>query len=137
MTREARLLKVDALLGDKAGVPWLEPGTGLRVRTLAALSPRAEAISSSGTIRVRWFAAAALIVLTGVVTVVMVNGRGTRVDQGVSVGRLDPSPLLAPAFRMLTVSADESLATEARELIQSTNEMTRRVVAQLPFTGGS
>ncbi len=137
MTREARLARVDALLGDKAGVPWLEPGTGLRARTLAALRPVAADVPVAGVISGRWFQAAAALLLSGVVTVVLINGRGTKVDSGVSVVRLDPSPLLTSPFRVLTVSADESLATEARELIQSTNEMTRRVVAQLPFTGGS
>lgn len=136
MTREARLARVDALLGDKAGVPWVEPGAGFRARTLGALEPVAE-VAVAGVIRGRRLAAAAVLVLTGVVTVVMMNGRGTKVEPGVSVSRLDPSPFLTAPFRMLTVSADESLASEARELIQSTNEMTRRVVAQLPFTGGS
>lgn len=141
MTREAQMARVDQLLSDQAGVPWVPTSPGLKARTLAALEAKANSTDMVRARRMigpgRMAAAAAFVIVSGATAVVIMNMRPSAPDAGVSVGRLDPSPLLAPAFRMLTVSADESLASEARELIQSTNQMTRRVVAQLPFTGGS
>lgn len=135
MTREAQVTRVDQLLGDRTGVPWVEPSAGLKARTLAALEPRVgDRAPVAGP--TRWLAAAAVLAAAGVGAFVVLKDQGIQKDSGISVGRMDPTPLLAPAFRMLTVSADESLASEARELIESANQLTRRVVAQLPFTGG-
>lgn len=138
MTRDAQLMKVDALLGDRGGVPWEKPSAGLRVRTLSGLEPRAAInVSVAGQAGLRWWAMAAGLVIAGGLGMVLIRGGGVPVDSGISVGRVDPMPLFAPAFHRLTASADESMASEARELIESTNQLTKRVVAQLPFTGGS
>lgn len=127
MTGEER---VDRLLADRENVPWAACPEGLRERTVAALSRRDGGAS-------RWHvggAIAAAVCVAGV-TAVYFASEGPATPRPVAI-RLDPAPLLGPALDQLAVRAERSMQSEARELLEDTERFTRRVIAQLPFTGG-
>ncbi len=125
--------RVEEMFVDRAGVPWEVPPGGLRERTLAALAEtQRRPLIFHKRVWVPLTAAACAVLATG--TVVLLRGEGEpalRADV-----KLDPGRLLAPALSRLASSAEQSFSSDAKELLEDTKGLTRRVLAQLPFTGG-
>lgn len=127
--------RVERLLSEKAGVPWEMPSAGLRARTVAAIAnTRPMPLFMQKRIWVPLAAAASVVVATG--GMLLIRGEPVGQTQAVSEVRLDPGSMLPPALARLTLSAENSLAAEAKGILEDTKGLGRRVLAQLPFTGG-
>jgi hypothetical protein len=121
--------RVERLLSQEA--PWTPCSPELRERTLAALAEvrRRPRVGP-------WAGVVAAAVLSGVVWMYMKPDPARGPEP--SVVRIDPVGVLGPpALDQLALSAERSLRSEAQEILEDTGRFTRRVLAQLPFTGGS
>lgn len=127
---------VEAMLSNRTGVPWARPADGMKDRTLAAIKASDAAGHRLLLPRVRLAAAACIALGLGVVVASRVGGTAGHFKAPPPSVQLDPSDLIAPALLSFSASADESLESEARGLLADANQLTRRVVARLPFTGG-
>ena len=133
--KRGALARVDELLSNRSTIPWAVPGAGSRERILAAIEsddagPRA--MGAVGRLRL----AACLAMAGGTILAIMLSRGNAPTARSVASVQLDPAPLVTPALRMLTDSADASMESEARDLLDDADRLTRRVIAQLPLTGG-
>lgn len=126
--------RVEQLLSDKSAVPWEHPSSDLRGRVLAAtLDTRSKA---SGHLRLRGrvaATAAAALIAAGWIGVYFMSPQ----PQSPSPAPIsfDPSPLLDRLAQEVTASMETSFTSEARHFLDHADQVTRNVVAQLPFTG--
>lgn len=125
--------RVEKLLTDRAGTPWEESPRDLRERTVAALAG-VRRLPGPGGVWAVGLAAAVAAMCAG--TLVYFQGR--RAMPAPVAVRIDPAAVLGPpTLDRLALNAERSLRSEAQELLEGTERVTRRVLAQLPFTGGS